>query len=132
MPPAVLDFLAVNWFALAVLAAGLAALLLAVLRRRRLQKRFVLALLPGALLVIAAVGALALPEWWAMWIGITGIVLVCLTVFALLLTGFWSRWIGWGVAVVTALGLGGFCIPTLGQWLWEGGRNVAGLEVLQP
>ncbi len=131
MPP-LNEYLATNWFALAVLAAGLVAVLAAILRRRSLAKRFVAALVAAAALIVAAVGGLALPEWWALWVGLTGVVCLCVLVFVLLLTGWWSRWLGGTVAVLTALGLGGLCLPSLGQWLWESGRDLAGLEVLQP
>jgi uncharacterized membrane protein/Mg-chelatase subunit ChlD len=127
-----LAFLAVNWFTFVVLAVGLIALAVALLRRLNPEHRSVLALLPGAALITAAVGSLLLPEWWALWVGVVGLVAFFLAVFALLLTGFWSRWIGWAVAVLIVIGLGGLCLPTIGQWLWEGGRNLTSLEVLEP
>ena len=64
-----LDFLAANWFALAVLVGGLAVLVTAYVRRRRLENRFMLVLLIGSGLVAAAAGALLIPEWWALWVG---------------------------------------------------------------
>ena len=126
------DYLAVNWFALLILGVGLIASAVAVGMRRRLENRFLLALTPGEALIVAAVGALLIPESWALWIGVVGITGLCLAVFALLLTSFWSRWIGWSVALLTMLGIGGFCFPSLGRWLWEGGRSLADFGVLEP
>ena len=126
-----LEFIAGNGFALAVLLAGLAVLVTALVRRRRLENRFLPVLLLGAGLVVAATGALLIPEWWALWVGVIGVTGLFVAVFVLLLTGLWSRWAGYAVAVLTLLGLGGFCLPTLGTWLWDGGRNLASMEVLE-
>jgi hypothetical protein len=127
-----LDYLARNWLALVVLLAGVLALLAVLVRRRQLQRRMTLAVLPGAALVIAAVGALILPQGWALWIALAGIVGVFIAVFLLLITGWWSRSAGWAVGAVSALGLGGLCLPTLAGWLWDGARNLTSLEVMEP
>jgi uncharacterized membrane protein/Mg-chelatase subunit ChlD len=119
-----LDFLASH--ALAALLAGTGLLLLlAGLRRRSLR-------IPGAALVLAGLGGLALPASVAVWVVIAATVLLFVLLMLLVMAGAWSRSLAAATAVLGLLGFGGMWLPPAGAALAEVGRTLAGVEWLAP
>jgi uncharacterized membrane protein len=126
------DFLVGSWLSLALLAAavGLGAAF-AVRWRRRHTLALPLAL-AGAACGLLALGGLALPTGWGLWLGAAALTVLFGMLLALIISGWWSVLLACAVAAVLLLSLGGTCAEAVQEGLADAARAVVSLEPTQP
>jgi Mg-chelatase subunit ChlD len=123
-----LDFLAIHWLAVVLLAVGA---VLAVLAVRSAGRRWSLFLLAGGL-ACAAVGDLALPAEWAWWVlAVAGALFVSIAI-ALSLTSAWWPPLAYLTVALGCLALGALALGPLGHGFVDAGESLLTLEFLRP
>ena len=133
-----MPFLATYWLAIALLLLAATLSLRGYLRRRISLVDVGVA---GASTLLA-VGALTLTQWpvslfnyqFTIAEALLGVAFVgfALTLAILILTRLWSFGLGVTLGAIACLGIGATIIPDLSKWLVDAGKNILGLEFVQP
>src|SRR5438067_5730315 len=123
-------YLGTHWLAATLLVAGLMLSAL-FMHLGRTTRSFVL-LLTGAPLALLALGALLVPEDWAVWLAIGAGAVLFGMVLTVVTTGRWYAPLGYSIGGLLLLGFGGLWVDPLGEVISEAFHTIRGLEALQP
>ncbi len=132
------DFLGTHWFS--SLLIGFALVLGMLLWRRRQRGGWSLPLLlAGGALALVGLGGLAtagegalVPFAVAFWLGAAAALLLFAAFLVTVVTGRWWAPLGYTLGALLLFGLGGVCAPAIGDGLYQAGKALLNVEVVEP